>query len=298
MPRYAAAIFLSAFLLFQVQPMIGKYILPWFGGTSAVWNTCMLFFQVLLLCGYGYAHGLNRRLSPARQVVLHGVLLGLCVLWLLGQGWAWGVPLLPAGSWKPSDSGQPILHILTVLLLGVGFPFFLLSTSNPLLQAWFHREYPQASPYRLYALSNIGSLLGLLGYPFGIEPFLPLRAQAWVWSGMFGGYLLVFFLCAWTARQGRAATLTGEPGEEAEPRVEGGAGGAPAPGLGRRALWVLLSATASALLLAMTNQMCQEVAVIPFLWVVPLSIYLITFVIAFDHPRRYLRGFFGLGFWG
>jgi len=161
MLRYILTIFLSAFLLFQVQPMLGKFILPWFGGGPSVWSACLLFFQLLLLGGYLYAHGLSSRLKPRTQVCVHLGLLGVSLLFL---------PITPADSWKPTGTGAPALHILALLTVCVGAPYLLLSTTGPLLQRWFTWTHPGRTPYRLYAVSNIGSLLGLLSYPFAIEP--------------------------------------------------------------------------------------------------------------------------------
>jgi len=165
---YALTIFLSAFLLFQVQPLMGKMILPWFGGSASVWTTCMLFFQSLLLLGYLYTHWLVRHLSPVRQSVLH-VLLLLACLWLL--------PITPSEAWKPDGAENPTLRILGLLTASIGLPYFVLSTTGPLVQAWFAREQTGVVPYRLFALSNLGSMLALLAYPLVVEPMLPTRGQ-------------------------------------------------------------------------------------------------------------------------
>lgn len=170
----AAGIFTSAWLLFQVQPMIARHILPWYGGGASVWTTCMMFFQVFLLAGYAYAHLLARWLDPARQVVIHLSLLTLSLLLL---------PITPAESLQPDGTGNPMAGILVLLTLTVGFPYLMVSASGPLLQHWFTRAAPGQSPYRLYALSNAGSLIGLLSYPFVVEPVLTLTAQSYLWSG-------------------------------------------------------------------------------------------------------------------
>ena len=185
--RYGITIFLSAFLLFEVQLILAKRILPWFGGAPAVWTTCMLFFQILLLGGYAYAHGLVARLSFAAQRRLHLGLLAVSVLLLFAMWSSWGNPILPDADWRPADSDAPIARILLLLTVSIGLPFFILSATNPLLTAWFSHSRPGAAPYRLYALSNLGSLLGLLGYPFLIEWLLPLQAQTWLWTL---GYML------------------------------------------------------------------------------------------------------------
>jgi hypothetical protein len=153
MAAYALTIFIGAFLLFQVQPLMGKYILPWFGGGPGVWTTCMLFFQVLLLGGYAYAHFTTRWLRPRKQALLHLCLL-VAALALL--------PITPNDSWKPHGGGNPTLQILALLAVSLGLPYFVLSATGPLIQHWFSRANPGVSPYRLYALSNVGSLLALL----------------------------------------------------------------------------------------------------------------------------------------
>src|SRR6266853_1546623 len=180
---YALAIFSGAFLLFQVQPLIGKYILPWFGGGPGVWTTCMLFFQLLLLAGYAYAHFTSRWLRPRSQAIVHLVLL-VAALALL--------PITPSDSWKPRGGENPTLQILALLCVSLGLPYFVLSSTGPLIQQWFSRENPGASPYRLYALSNFGSLLALLSYPFYFETHFTRKAQA-----IFLGWgLVVYAVCA------------------------------------------------------------------------------------------------------
>src|SRR5229473_3087586 len=163
---YGFAIFCGAFLLFQVQLILGKYILPWFGGTPAVWTTCLLFFQLLLLAGYLYSHLVSTRPKLRAQVIFHLTVLGISVAVLAAGTALWGTPLLPGLSWRPDSPDYPIWKILKLLAVGVGLPYLLLSTTGPLLQSWFTRSNPGESPYRLYALSNFGSLLGLLTYPF------------------------------------------------------------------------------------------------------------------------------------
>src|SRR5689334_10083036 len=161
--RYSLTIFLSAFLLFEVQPVIAKIILPWFGGSSAVWSTCMLFFQVVLLLGYLYAHWLNK-LAPRRQAVVHIVVLAASLA---------ALPIIPNASWKTAGLGHPSLTILALLGVTVGLPYFLLSSTSPLLQAWYARTHTGGLPYRLFALSNFASMMALLTYPFVVEPNLP-----------------------------------------------------------------------------------------------------------------------------
>ncbi|MGH9399875.1 MAG: ferrichrome ABC transporter permease [Thermoanaerobaculia bacterium] len=282
---YAVTIFLSAFLLFQIQPLIGKAILPWFGGAPAVWTTCLLFFQLLLLCGYAYAHAVAQRLAPRAQRRLHAALLALALSGLALSTLLWKSPILPGPGWKPSGPQSPVLHILAVLGVSVGLPYFLLSTTGPLLQAWFAREHPGASPYRLYALSNAASLLALVTYPFVVEPKMTLHAQALAWAAGFVVFAAGCGLCALRA---------GAPGAAAAADVVIAADAAEAaPSPGRRLLWLSLSACASVVLLATTNQLCQEVAAMPFLWVLPLCLYLLSFILCFQSDRIYRRGLFG-----
>src|SRR5687767_10907320 len=171
---YAATIFLSSFLLFLVQPLIARLILPWFGGSAAVWTTCMLFFQALLLAGYAYAHFLNAKVrGRTAQLVIHGLLIALALAVL---------PIAPAEGWKPAGDEEPVSHILLLLGATVGLPYFLLASTSPLVQAWFARARPGENPYRLFAVSNLASLVALLGYPFLVEPFFSARQQVSIWS--------------------------------------------------------------------------------------------------------------------
>lgn len=264
---YALAIFTGAFLLFQVQPIIAKMILPWFGGSAAVWTTCMLFFQLVLLAGYLYSHKLVGGLSPARQGTLHLILLAVSLLWL---------PMSAAVSLKPAGGEEPISRILMTLAASVGLPYFLLSTTGPLLQAWYAREFQGAIPYRLFALSNLASLLALVAYPFAIEPLVSTAWQGRIWSI---GYLVFVGLTGWLAYQARQWKDVEQEAESAEP--------AEAPTLNEKLLWVALAAFPSVFLLAVSNHLTQNVASIPFLWIVPLVIYLLSFVLTFDSDRFY-----------
>ena len=292
MLRFGLTIFLSAFLLFQVQPLIGKAILPWFGGGPAVWATCLLFFQLILLIGYGYAHVTSSRLSPNGQSSLHLVLLAVSVFLL---------PVAPSAElWKPGPDDPPTRQILLLLIGTIGIPYLLLSSTSPLIQRWFSAAYPMRSPYRLYALSNIGSLLALLTYPILVEPWLALRNQALVWSW---GYLGFVVCSAWILLQARfssssKSTVAAGREDSSPVQTEGPAhsdsAGGNAPRPAATLLWLGLSAMASALLLATTNQMCQEVAAVPFLWILPLAIYLLTFIICFDDERWYDRRWYGI----
>lgn len=286
MPLFAISIFLSAFLLFQIQPMIGKFILPWFGGTPAVWSTLMLFFEILLTGGYAYAYWLIERVKARRQPLVHVALIGSALLILLLFSFTWKSPITPDSAWRPQGVGSPILDIFKLLLVSVALPYFILATNGPLMQAWFSRLFPQQSYTRLYALSNVGSLLGLLAYPLFVEPVLSLRLQGWTWSL---GFAVFGVLAGWIAvRSGRAATPS-QP--KADPVLS-----ADGPTFALISLWVILSATASLFLLSVTNQITQEVAVIPFLWVLPLALYLLSFILTFSGDRGYHRKFYSFLF--
>lgn len=267
---YAITIFLSAFLLFQVQPLIAKIILPWFGGSAAVWSAAMLFFQLILLAGYAYSHAVIRYLRPKAQLVTHAALLiASCAI----------LPILPSPAWKPSEAGDPTLRILALLTVTIGLPYFLLSSTSPLLQAWYVRKSGSTVPYRLFALSNFGSMLALISFPFLVEPRLTSRQQAYSWSG---AYILFAALCAfaaWNSRHGKKQIVTGNESSDR-------------PGFLQLVLWVSLAACASVLLVSGTNHLSQNVAPIPFLWVAPLALYLLTFIFAFESDRIYKRWLF------
>jgi spermidine synthase len=275
---FAVTILLSAFLLFQVQPLVSKAILPWFGGCPAVWTTCMLFFQVLLFGGYAYADLSRRFLAPRSQVLLHLALVAVAILLM---------PIAPGPDWKPDDSDAPAARILLLLTCTVGLPYFALSATSPLVQAWFNRTYPGRSPYRLYALSNVGSLAALLSYPFFFEWALDLPWQSWLWSGAFAVYAGLCGACWLWLRRAREAQVA--TAGAACPAGDCDDPPAAPPAWFHRVLWVLLPACASLMLLATTNHVCQDVAVVPFLWVVPLSLYLLSFIVCFDHQRWYSR---------
>lgn len=279
---FAVSIFLSAFLLFQVQPMIGKALLPWFGGTPAVWSTLLLVFQVLLTGGYAYAAWLVRH---SRNLwAIHILFLSMVILVMGVRSALNSSPVLPVLSSASRNFDTPVLEIINVLLLSVSLPFFILASNGPLMQAWFSRLYPDRSYAPLYALSNAGSLLGLLTYPFWIEPNLSLGVQGWMWSV---GFLLFGLLTLWIVFRVRAVDLphqsTSRPGS---------ANRASRPSRALTALWIILSATAALFLLSVTNQITQEVAAIPFLWILPLGIYLLSFIFTFSGGREYNRTFF------
>lgn len=273
---FLLTVFLSAFLLFQVQPLISRYILPWFGGSPAVWTTCMLFFQVTLFAGYVYAHLLVARLSPVKQTLVHALVLGAACLVL---------PIAPDTVWKPVDGANPAGRILLLLAATVGLPYFALSATGPLLQGWFLKTIPGKTPWRLYALSNAGSLLALLSYPFVVEPQFTTQTQAALWSWGFGAFAAGCVLCAIVmSRSVRPLALfTGVETSEPVP---------PRPGAGQVLLWLALAAAPCVMLLATTTQVCTDIASVPFLWVLPLSLYLLTFILCFDSDRWYQRRLF------
>ncbi|HYY62463.1 MAG TPA: hypothetical protein VE756_13855, partial [Burkholderiales bacterium] len=242
---YAATIFLSSFLLFLVQPIIAKQILPWFGGSAGVWTTCLVFFQSVLLAA------------------------SLATL-----------PIIAASGWKPQGSEEPIVRILLLLGATIGLPYFLLSTTTPLLQAWYWRRFESAVPYRLFALSNFASLLALLGFPLAFEPAFDLKQLGWGWSFVYAAFAV---LCASVALM--AVSTDGANGGARRARPEPVA-------LGAQLRWLALSAMGSVMLLAVTNHITQNISSVPFLWVLPLALYLITFILAFDHPRWYARPLF------
>jgi len=268
--RYGLTIFLSAFLLFQIQPMIARFILPWFGGTAAVWTTCMMFFQTTLLLGYLYAHILRKNLRPVVAWSIHIAVLAVAVALTL---------VVPSEGLKPTGEEHLTLGILKVLAATIGLPFFVLSATGPLIQAWQSLSHQGQSPYRLYGLSNLGSMLALLTYPFLIENFFPLADQAVIWTI---GFFVFAACCCWSGWQ---ALEYSQWWEESESDL-----GVPAaPGFVRVFSWAALAMTASIVLLATTNLLCQEVASFPFLWILPLALYLASFIICFDRPALYRR---------
>jgi len=259
---YAGTIFLSSFLLFLVQPLIARLILPWFGGSAAVWTTCLLFFQALLLAGYAYAHLLVRFRRYERLV--HSALL-LAALATL--------PIAPQDIWKPIGTEEPVSQILLLLAASVGLPYFLLAATSPLLQAWFARARPGKNPYRLFAISNLASLIALVGYPFLVEPNLGGAEQVTLWSWLFVAFVTFCVAVAWLTPRGEAAQAAAA---ESAPIRRADV-----------AMWLALSATGSGLLLAVTNHLTQNVAAVPLLWLAPLTLYLATFIIAFEGKDWY-----------
>ena len=274
---FAGTIFSSAFLLFLVQPIISKFILPWFGGSAAVWATCMMFFQLVLLAGYAYSDFITRRLKPRHQALLHIALLltSLAVL-----------PILPDASWQPQGGEDPTLFILALLMASIGLPYFLLSTTGPLIQAWVARSGVDAHVYRYFSLSNLASLIALISYPFLIEPLAALRAQGDGWSWVF---LVFVILCSASAIYFMRHASAPQPSH----RDVRAADGHP-PTRREMLLWIGLAGVASWLLVAITNHITQNVAAIPFLWLLPLTLYLLTFVLCFESDRWYRRNWFVL----
>jgi SAM-dependent methyltransferase len=267
---FATAIFLGAFLLFLIEPLIAKLILPWFGGTAAVWATCLVFFQTALLLGYLYADSTIRRLSPRRQTVFHLSLLVVSLLWL---------PIAPQIFWRSHATVDPAWRILGLLTFSIGLPFLLLSSTSPLLQTWYARRASGRSPYHLFALSNLASLLALLSFPFLIEPRLSSRHQAALWSIGYGMFVLCCALCAWISRgYSPIASSAPDTSQEEVP-----------PMLSDKLLWLSLAACGSMMLLAVTNHLSENVAPVPLLWVVPLALYLLSFAIVFTKRRLYSR---------
>jgi hypothetical protein len=273
---FAGTIFTSAFLLFLVQPLIAKQILPWFGGSAAVWSICMVFFQAVLLAGYAYSDWVTRHLRVRMQAALHVGLLLASLAFL---------PLVVAARWKPTGAEDPTWLILGLLLATIGLPYFLLSTTGPLVQSWVARTPWSARVYRYFSLSNLASLLSLLSYPVLIEPRSSLLQQAQGWSW---GYGLFAVLCAGTT----LLVAYRWPGVPERPGQALAADEAKPPRWPDVLLWLSLPALASWLLLAVTNHISQNIAAVPFLWILPLSLYLFTFVLCFESDRWYRRGVF------
>ena len=281
---YAATTFLSAFLLFQVQPILGGFLLPWFGGGPGVWTACMLFFQLLLLGGYVYAHLLGRVQTVRRQALIH---LAVIMLTLLA------LPILPDPASRPTGAETPTASILLLLAITAGGPYAMLAASSPLLASWYRRALPGGAPYRLYALSNAGSMLALLSYPFVFEPSLTLHALGIGWSWAYAAFGLGSAACAWlVTREARVKPVTpvSPPPEASGTRFRGMVdAGVRWPTV---AAWIALPATGSVMLLATTSQISQELSVMPMLWILPLSIYLLSFILCFERDAWYDRRVF------
>ncbi|MGI9592927.1 MAG: hypothetical protein ACR2P8_16285, partial [Myxococcota bacterium] len=268
---FVVAIFAAAFLIFLVQPMVGKRILPWFGGVPAVWMLCLAFYQTTLFLGYAYAHALDRFAPPRLHPWLHGLLVVGAFL---------SLPVLPSEIWRPEAASDPSLRILAMLTANVALPFLVLASSGPLVQLWFARRHPGRSPYPLYAVSNLGSLLALLAYPIAIEPLLGLSRLDPLWSSGFAVAALAVVGCAFLARDAGPRSAQADAGGGAQPQATPG----------RIALWLGLPACAVVVLMAVTSKLCLDVASVPFLWILPLATYLLSFIVCFASERAYRRG--------
>jgi SAM-dependent methyltransferase len=271
---FSVTVFLSAFLLFLIEPLFAKLILPWFGGSAAVWSTCLVFFQCALLLGYFYADITSRRLTPTRQSYLHIGLLLLSLLFL---------PIAPRASWRPHGGSDPAWGILGLLTSSIGLPFVLLSATSPLIQMWSARRHADRDPYTLFALSNAASLLALLSFPLLIEPRLASHRQVIVWSAAFAVFVALCSTAAWLARRESALPRA------AEQSAVAASGPTPRSTARQKLLWLGLSACGSMLLLSVTNKLLEDVAPVPLLWVLPLALYLLTFALAFSRRSFYPR---------
>ena len=265
---FVFSVFASAFLIFLVQPMVGKRILPWFGGAPAVWTLCLAFYQSTLFLGYAYAHLLIRFAPPRGQLAIHAIVVVAALL---------ALPVLPGDGWRPTGASSPNADILAMLSVNVALPFLVLAATGPLVQVWFACRHPGRSPYPLYAVSNAGSLLALLAYPLLFEPRLGLSDTGDLWSLAFGVTAAGVLACAALARR--------VPPDSRDSRVGGDDEGGERLGAGRVALWLLLSACAVVLLMGVTNELCLDVASVPFLWILPLAAYLLTLILCFASER-------------
>lgn len=272
---FSLALFLGAGLLFLVQPMVGKMLLPTFGGVPAVWNTCMLFFQTALLAGYAYAHVAPARLGLRRHAAIHLglVLLGIPALLLLR------LPLLAPGRWAPPAGANPIPWLLLLLTVCVGYPFLVLSATAPLVQRWFAATAHRAArdPYFLYAASNAGSLLALLSYPFLLEPWMTLTHQSFLWAGSYLAFAGIMTACARMVQTQTDLSPDAAVPTEAREEIR------PVSWL-RRLRWVGLAFVPSSLMIGVTSYLSTNITPVPLLWVVPLSLYLVSFIIVFTTP--------------
>ena len=271
---HVVAIFASAFLIFLVQPMVGKRILPWFGGVPAVWTLCLAFYQSALFLGYAYAHAMIRFVKPNFQIAIHAAAIAAAIA---------SLPVLPDVPPESVQDGDPTLSVLRLLTSSVALPFLVLASTGPLVQAWYARVHPTRSPYPLYAVSNLGSLLALFVYPFVLEPHLSLTATGRLWTWAFAASGLLVLACALSGLRTPHEALAADVCEESRRDPKGRA-------FADSLLWLGLSGTAVVLLMGVTNKLCLDVASIPFLWITPLATYLITFIVCFSSERAYRRG--------
>jgi hypothetical protein len=276
---FAVTSFASAFLLFLVQPLLAKYILPWFGGSPGVWTTCLLFFQVLLTAGYSLAHFLVSRFRRRPQAL---IMIGFLLLTLAS------LPITPVRA--SGDLSPPTWNILKILSVSVGICYLLLSCTAPLLQSWFTRRFQDRSPYRLYTLSNLGSLLAIAGYPLLIEPRMGLGLQTRLWSWFYVIFAIMVGCCASmlfrTGSHAHVGEIARTPDSRKEPAL--------LPGWSNRVMWLALTALSSIMLMATTNQLCLDVAVVPLLWLLPMGLYLLSFILCFHSERWYSRRGYGI----
>lgn len=284
---FTITIFISSFLLFQIQPIISKYILPWFGGASAVWITAMLFFQTLLLFGYYYVYAISL-ISLKKQILMHGIIIflaGFAVYNIINGS---QIPVLPAIETRLSDDFPPVLQVLWVLFLGTGITYFLLSTTSILLQKWFGTTHQGKSPYIFYSLSNIASLLALVSYPFLVEPFIQLKTQGIIWSAGYIIYSIFLLICCiqiyYIIAKARKREYDKLPVKNKLPGF-----GSNEINSRTKILWILLPALSSLMLLSTTNLITQSITPVPFLWILPLCLYLISFILSFAGSRWYSR---------
>lgn len=274
---FGLAVACSAFLIFLVQPMVGKRLLPWYGGAPGVWTLCLAFYQTTLFAGYAVAHLLRRLGRPKLELALHAALFAAAL---------WSLPVLPGEAFRPGADTDPTFGIVRALLANVALPFLFLAATGPLVQAWFARTHPTRAPYFLYALSNLGSLLALFAYPFLFEPNLGLAETGSSWSLGFAAVGLAILACGAVAvaRGARAEPSSGTLPETEPIRTRAS----------DRLVWMALSGVAVVLLMGITNQLCLDVASVPFLWILPLAVYLVTFILCFASERCYRRGPFVL----
>lgn len=278
LPIQAITVFLGAFLLFQIQPLYSKYILPWFGGGSMVWTACMLFFQLLLIAGYAYSHLITRYLKPYPQVIIHIVFILTAAVFSLY--------IAPDENWKFSNYNNPALQILAILFANIGFPYLALSTTAPLIQSWFGHTHSKSQTYRLYSVSNIGSLFALVSYPIIFEPSLTIKNQILAWSFIFALFSVLIIYCAIKYYKSIASS------QKKESAIQKNKIKKEMIPFRLKFLWIALPACSSILLLAITNQITLDISPVPFLWILPFGLYILSFIICFSSAKLYFRKWF------